>query len=59
MGKICVQTMPFNPIYDIIEDPGQTKPVRDAELEKKLAAKMRDLLERVDAPESQFSRVGL
>ena len=49
----------FNPIYDLSADPWQTKPISDAELEKKLAAKMKELMIRYDAPDSQFTRVGL
>jgi arylsulfatase A-like enzyme len=49
----------FNPIYDIQSDPGQTAPIRDAELEARLAVQMKELLERYDAPECQYARVGL
>jgi hypothetical protein len=49
----------YNPIFDIQSDPGQTTPIHDAALEARLAAKMRDLLVRYDAPECQFARVGL
>jgi arylsulfatase A-like enzyme len=49
----------FNPIYDIQADPEQMQPIRDARLESELAAKMRELLQRYDAPECQYARVGL
>ena len=49
----------FNPIYDIRSDPEQLRPIRDARLESELAAKMRELLRRYDAPECQYARVGL
>jgi len=49
----------FNPIYDIQADPGQAQPIHDAALESQLAAKMRELLQRYDAPECQYARVGL
>ena len=49
----------FNPIYDIQADPGQLRPIRDARLEGELAARMRELLQRYDAPECQYARVGL
>ena len=49
----------FNPIYDIVADPEQTTPIRDAALEAKLAAKMKDLLDYYDAPECQYVRMGL
>ena len=49
----------FNPIYDLDADPGQTRPVHDAELEACLAARMRELLVRHDAPACQFERTGL
>ena len=47
-----------NPIYDVVEDPGQTQPLRDAALEARLASRMRDLLIEADAPECQFDRMG-
>jgi arylsulfatase A-like enzyme len=49
----------YNPIYDIQSDPRQERPIRDARLEADLAARMRELLLRHDAPECQFARVGL
>lgn len=49
----------FNLIYDIEKDPGQTKPIRDDQLETDLAEKMKELLKRYDAPEIQFERMGL
>lgn len=48
----------FNPIYDIVADPGQQNPIRDAELEGMLAHKMKELLLRCDAPECQYDRLG-
>lgn len=50
---------PYNPIYDISEDPGQMRPIQDTALEKLLSAKMKGLLERYDAPACQYSRTGL
>lgn len=49
----------FNPIHDILEDPRQERPLRDDALEAKLAAKMRETMQRYDAPDSEFERVGL
>ncbi|MCX5683656.1 MAG: sulfatase-like hydrolase/transferase [Planctomycetota bacterium] len=49
----------FNPIYDMQADPQQLQPIRDARLEGELAAKLRELLQRYDAPECQYARVGL
>jgi hypothetical protein len=49
----------FNPVYDVGADPRQQNPIRDPELEAKLAAKMKELLQRFDAPECQYARVGL
>ncbi|MCL2833199.1 MAG: sulfatase [Treponema sp.] len=49
----------FNPIYDVSVDPRQEKPIHDNALEQKLAAKMKELMVRYDAPVSQFVRVGL
>ena len=49
----------YNPIYDVLEDPRQQYPIRDAALETRLAGQMRELMQRCDAPESQYTRVGL
>jgi len=49
----------YNPIYDVVEDPRQEQPIRDAALEDQLAGRMRELMARCDAPESQYARVGL
>jgi len=49
----------FNPIYDIIADPEQARPLHDEALEARLAKQMRDLLAHHGAPQSQFGRMGL
>ena len=49
----------FNPIYDIVDDPHQQAPIHDADLEARLAGQMKTLLERCDAPECQYARMGL
>ena len=49
----------FNPIYDLEADPQQETPVREGWPEEELAGKMRELLQRYGAPESEFRRVGL
>ena len=49
----------FNPIHDVLEDPKQERPIHDEALEAKLAAKMRETMQRYDAPESEYARVGL
>jgi hypothetical protein len=49
----------FNLLYDLQSDPDQMRPIHDAGLESQLAAKMRELLQRYDAPECQYARVGL
>lgn len=48
----------YNPIYDVQNDPFQTKPILDDALENRLAEKMLELLRRYDAPECQYSRMG-
>ena len=49
----------FNPIYDVTVDPGQTRPVKDPEIETFLASKMSKLLSEYGAPACQFERTGL
>ncbi len=48
----------FNPIYDISSDPEQKNPVFDEILERRLAGRMKELLDRFDAPECQYVRMG-
>lgn len=54
-----IHPLPFNPIYDLREDPGQEKPIRDTGLEERLGQKMAVLMRRYEAPENEFARVGL
>ena len=49
----------FNPVFDVTRDPGQEHPIHDAKLEERLAAKMKELMVRYEAPECQFTRMGL
>ncbi len=48
-----------NPLYNIVEDPGQKTPVKEPVLEKKLSAVLKDKLKEFDAPFSQFERLEL
>lgn len=48
-----------NLIYDVKEDPKQSRPIKDKELEARLAEKMTALLEKYDAPDCQYERTGL
>ena len=45
--------------YDITVDPQQENPIHDETLETRLANKMKELLGRFDAPECQYTRMGL
>jgi hypothetical protein len=49
----------FHPVYDLRTDPGQECPIRDPSLEAGLAAKLRELLIRYNAPPCQLERTGL
>ena len=49
----------FNPIFDVVKDPTQQNPIRDKNLESQLAGKMKELMERYDAPACQYPRMGL
>ena len=49
----------FNPIYDVSVDPTQQAPIHDEKLETQLAAKMKELMDRYDAPDCQYPRMGL
>lgn len=46
-------------LFDLDVDPDQQAPLRDAELERRLAGALRDELIAADAPHEQFERLGL
>ncbi|WP_166314125.1 sulfatase [Microbacterium excoecariae] len=46
-------------MFDLESDPGQADPLRDDDLELRLATVLRDELVRHDAPAEQFDRLGL
>ena len=50
---------PFNPVYDMLTDPGQTNPIHDPALEARLVEQMRELMKQHDVPENEYKRVGL
>lgn len=49
----------FHPMYDLAADPAQSAPIRDAAIESALVEAMIRELDRVDAPECQYTRMGL
>ena len=46
-------------LFDLAADPAQDQPLDDSASEAALAATMRDLMRRADAPPEQFRRLGL
>ncbi|TVQ41186.1 MAG: sulfatase [Spirochaetaceae bacterium] len=46
-------------LFDLAADPGQERPLRDAELERQLCRTMRSHLDRHDAPAELYARFGL
>jgi len=46
-------------IYDLAADPGQSRPVQDEALDRRLAELMKRKLEEAAAPQCQFDRLGL
>lgn len=46
-------------IYRLADDPGQQNSIRDANIERMLAEKLRALMQDADAPKSQFERLAL
>lgn len=48
-----------NLIYDLVADPDQQTPIPDPARERQLASTMKELLQRYDAPPSQYRRLGL
>ncbi len=49
----------YNEIFDLENDPGQLCAVLDDALETKLVGRLRALLEKYEAPECQYTRLGL
>ncbi len=47
-----------HPVFDLIDDPEQRRPVNDPAVETRLATQMAELLERCGAPPSQADRLG-
>jgi hypothetical protein len=46
-------------LFDLATDPGQEHPLRDADLELRMARLMTRLMREADAPPEQFARLGL
>ena len=46
-------------LFDLENDPGQEKPLRDAALEAEMIAKMTALMRKNECPDEQFERLGL
>ncbi|MEJ7652829.1 MAG: sulfatase-like hydrolase/transferase, partial [Chloroflexia bacterium] len=46
-------------LYDLASDPGQARPLADADAEERFIVALRTHLERVDAPPEQARRLGL
>lgn len=48
-----------NMLFDLRNDPQQTAPIQEPEVEKMMVAHMAQLMEENDAPEEQYIRLGL
>lgn len=48
-----------NRLYNVVNDPGQTAKLNDPETELKLVQKMFRMMQRNDAPQEQYERMGL
>lgn len=46
-------------IFDLVADPAQNHPIRDAQWEVAFAARMRSIMEENDAPQELYARLGL
>ncbi|MBD2869143.1 sulfatase [Paenibacillus arenilitoris] len=46
-------------LYDLVADPEQGSPIREEGLHRQYEGKLRELMERYQAPEWQYARVGL
>lgn len=46
-------------LFDVLNDPEQLKPYRDEETERRLTARMIELMRQAEAPQEQYERLGL
>ena len=46
-------------LYDLNNDPGETQPIRDPEIEKRMEDALRELLQESEAPKEVYQRMGL
>jgi hypothetical protein len=46
-------------LFDYINDPGQTHPINDPEIEARMIGKLLDLMQWAGAPDEQYERLGL
>jgi arylsulfatase A-like enzyme len=45
-------------LYDLAKDPGQERPIHDAEIEARMVSLMKELMVRNEAPPEAFTRLG-
>jgi arylsulfatase A-like enzyme len=61
-GKIGDRTMDYTRmqtmLFTIIEDSNQMHPIHDPEIERKMIQSMMSLMEKTDAPQEQYERLG-
>ena len=48
-----------NHLYDLHDDPGEARNLAGDAVEAQMAARLRDALHQIEAPEEQFVRLGL
>lgn len=62
-GKIGDRTVDMNQLgtmlFDIVEDPKQSRPIHDPEIENRMIRLMSRLMKESDAPQEQYVRLGL
>ncbi|MBN3835768.1 sulfatase [Burkholderia sp. Ac-20344] len=46
-------------LFDLASDPAQANPIVDADVERRMAGLLRDLMVQSDAPAEQYERIGL
>jgi len=53
------QSLHENLLFDRVADPGQTRPIKDPDLEARMVQTLRELMHAADAPAEQYDRLGL
>lgn len=58
-GLRTIPSMPYDLLFDLENDPGQTKNIQDDDLRADFCRRMVDVMKQTDAPKEAYARYGL